>query len=164
ATLHRRQHGGGQERGRRAGTENVAGIAAFGAAADAAVRDLASMVELGLWRDALAERVKAEGAVVLGEGADRLPQTLCFAGEGFGSEIQVMNLDLAGVMASAGSACSSGKVKASRVVEAMGRPDLAPYALRVSGGWASTQDDWIKCGDAWIAAWKRIDARRREMA
>ena len=164
ATLSRRQHGGGQERGRRAGTENVAGIAAFGAAADAAIRDLASMTKLGHWRDALAERVKAEGAVVLGEGADRLPQTLCFAGEGFGSDIQVMNLDLAGVMASAGSACSSGKVKASRVVEAMGRPDLAPFALRVSGGGASTEDDWIKCGDAWIAAWKRIGARRREVA
>lgn len=164
ALLHRRQHGGGQERGRRAGTENVAGIAAFGAAADAASRDLASMSEQPQWRDALAERVKAEGAVVLGEGADRLPQTLCFASEGFGSEIQVMNLDLAGVMVSAGSACSSGKVKASRVVEAMGRSDLAPYALRVSGGWASTQDDWIKCGDAWIAAWKRIGARRREVA
>jgi len=164
ATLSRRQHGGGQERGRRAGTENVAGIAAFGAAADAAIRDLASMTKLGHWRDALAERVKAEGAVVLGEGADRLPQTLCFAGMGFGSEIQVMNLDLAGVMVSAGSACSSGKVKASRVVEAMGRPDLAPFALRVSGGWASTEDDWIKCGDAWIAAWKRIGARRREVA
>ncbi|WP_419255562.1 cysteine desulfurase family protein [Caulobacter sp. ErkDOM-YI] len=164
ATLHRRQHGGGQERGRRAGTENVAGIAAFGAAADAATRDLAAMVEQAHWRDALAERVKAEGAVVLGESADRLPQTLCFAGEGFGSEIQVMTLDLAGVMVSAGSACSSGKVKASRVVEAMGRSDLAPYALRVSGGWASTQDDWIKCGDAWIAAWKRIGARRREVA
>lgn len=164
ATLSRRQHGGGQERGRRAGTENVAGIAAFGAAADASIRDLASMAKLGHWRDALAERVKAEGAVVLGEGADRLPQTLCFAGMGFGSEIQVMNLDLAGVMASAGSACSSGKVKASRVVEAMGRPDLAPFALRVSGGWASTEDDWIKCGDAWLAAWKRIGARRREVA
>lgn len=164
ATLHRRQHGGGQERGRRAGTENVAGIAAFGAAADAASRDLAAMSEQAHWRDALAERVKAEGAVVLGEGAERLPQTLCFAGEGFGSEIQVMNLDLAGVMVSAGSACSSGKVKASRVVEAMGRSDLAPYALRVSGGWASKQDDWIKCGDAWLAAWKRIGARRREVA
>ena len=164
ATLHRRQHGGGQERGRRAGTENVAGIAAFGAAAEAASRDLASMAEQGQWRDALALRVKAQGAVVLGEGADRLPQTLCFAGEGFGSEIQVMNLDLAGVMVSAGSACSSGKVKASRVVEAMGRPDLAPFALRVSGGWASTQDDWIKCGDTWLAAWKRIGARRREVA
>jgi cysteine desulfurase len=164
ATVTRRLHGGGQERGRRAGTENVAGIASFGAAARAAQESLASMVELSHWRDALAQRVKAEGAVVLGEGADRLPQTLCFAGEGFGSEVQVMNMDLAGVMVSAGSACSSGKVKASRVVEAMGRPDLAPFALRISGGWASTEDDWIKCGDAWLAAWKRIGARRREVA
>jgi cysteine desulfurase len=164
ATLTRRQHGGGQERGRRAGTENVAGIAAFGAAAIAAQEGLASLAEQGHWRDALAQRLKAEGAIVLGEGADRLPQTLCFAGEGFGSEVQVMNLDLAGVMVSAGSACSSGKVKASRVVEAMGRSDLAPFALRVSGGWASTEADWIKCGDAWLAAWKRIGARRREVA
>lgn len=164
ATLVRRQHGGGQERGRRAGTENVAGIAGFGAAARAARESLASMTEQSHWRDALAERVKAQGAVVLGEGAARLPQTLCFAGEGFGSEVQVMTLDLAGVMVSAGSACSSGKVKASRVVEAMGRQDLAPFALRVSGGWASTEDDWIKCGDAWLAAWKRIGARRREVA
>ena len=164
ATVVRRQHGGGQERGRRAGTENVAGIAAFGAAAKAAREGLASMAEQAHWRDALAERLKAEGAVVLGEGVARLPQTLCFAGEGFGSEVQVMNMDLAGVMVSAGSACSSGKVKASRVVEAMGRSDLAPFALRVSGGWASTEDDWIKCGDAWLAAWKRIGARRREVA
>ncbi|MBU4433493.1 MAG: cysteine desulfurase [Alphaproteobacteria bacterium] len=164
ATLSRRQHGGGQERGRRAGTENVAGIAAFGAAVEAASRDLPLMAPQAQWRDALAERVKAEGAVVLGEGAERLPQTLCFAGMGFGSEIQVMTLDLAGVMVSAGSACSSGKVKASRVVDAMGRSDLAPYALRVSGGWASTEDDWNRCGDAWIAAWKRIGARRREVA
>lgn len=164
ATVTRRQHGGGQERGRRAGTENVAGIASFGAAARAAQESLASTAETAHWRDALAERLKAEGAVVLGEGAQRLPQTLCFAGEGFGSEVQVMNMDLAGVMVSAGSACSSGKVKASRVVEAMGRSDLAPYALRVSGGWASTEEDWIKCGDAWLAAWKRIGARRREVA
>ncbi|UAL12865.1 cysteine desulfurase family protein [Caulobacter segnis] len=164
ATVTRRQHGGGQERGRRAGTENVAGIAAFGSAVIAAQAGLASLAEQAHWRDALAQRVKAEGAVVLGERAERLPQTLCFAGEGFGSEVQVMNMDLAGVMVSAGSACSSGKVKASRVVEAMGRTDLAPFALRVSGGWASTEADWIKCGDAWLAAWKRIGARRREVA
>jgi len=164
ATVTRRQHGGGQERGRRAGTENVAGIASFGAAAKVAQENLASLAEQAQWRDALAQRLKAEGAVVLGEGADRLPQTLCFAGEGFGSEVQVMNMDLAGVMVSAGSACSSGKVKASRVVEAMARSDLAPFALRVSGGWASTEDDWNKCGDAWLAAWKRIGARRREVA
>jgi cysteine desulfurase len=168
ATIVRQQHGGGQERGRRAGTENVAGVAGFGAAADAALRDLPSMANQGTWRDALAERVKAAGAVVLGEGAQgrfgRLPQTLCLAAEGFASQIQVMNLDLAGVMVSAGSACSSGKVKASRVVEAMGRADLAPFALRVSGGWASTEQDWISCGDAWLAAYSRIGARRREVA
>lgn len=164
ATIVRQQHGGGQERGRRAGTENVAGIAGFGAAAEAAARDLPSMANQGTWRDALAEQVKAVGAVVLGEGAQRLPQTLCLAAEGFASQIQVMNLDLAGVMVSAGSACSSGKVKASRVVDAMGRADLAPFALRVSGGWASTEQDWISCGDAWLAAYSRIGARRREVA
>jgi cysteine desulfurase len=170
ATIVRQQHGGGQERGRRAGTENVAGIAGFGAAAEAAPKnleglgDLPSMANQGTWRDALAERLKAAGAVVLGEGAQRLPQTLCLAAEGFASQIQVMNLDLAGVMVSAGSACSSGKVKASRVVEAMGRSDLAPFALRVSGGWASTEQDWISCGDAWLAAYSRIGARRREVA
>jgi cysteine desulfurase len=164
ATIVRQQHGGGQERGRRAGTENVAGVAGFGAAAEAAARDLPSMANQGTWRDALAERVKAAGAVVLGEGAPRLPQTLCLAAEGFASQIQVMNLDLAGVMVSAGSACSSGKVKASRVVDAMGRADLAPFALRVSGGWATTEQDWISCGDAWLAAYSRIGARRREVA
>jgi cysteine desulfurase len=164
ATIVRQQHGGGQERGRRAGTENVAGIAGFGAAAEAAARDLPSMANQGTWRDALAERVKAAGATVLGEGAERLPQTLCLAAEGFASQIQVMSLDLAGVMVSAGSACSSGKVKASRVVDAMGRADLAPFALRVSGGWASTEQDWISCGDAWLAAYSRIGARRREVA
>jgi cysteine desulfurase len=164
ANVVRRQHGGGQERGRRAGTENVAGIAGFGAAASAALRDLPLAADQGIWRDFLAQRVKEAGGVVLGEGAERVPQTLCLAAEGFASQVQVMNLDLAGVMVSAGSACSSGKVKASRVVEAMGRSDLAPFALRVSGGWASTEADWIVCGDAWLAAWKRIGARRREVA
>jgi len=164
ATLVRQQHGGGQERGRRAGTENVAGIAGFGAAAETALRDLPLMADQAAWRDALADRLKAAGAVVLGAGADRLPQTLCLAAEGFDSQIQVMNLDLAGVMVSAGSACSSGKVRASRVVEAMGRPDLAPFALRISGGWATTEQDWISCGDAWLAAYSRIGARRREVA
>ncbi len=157
ATLARRLHGGGQERGRRAGTENVPGIAGFGAVAEVS----GHQVE---WRDELAERVRAAGAVVLGEGAPRLPQTLCFAAPGFASELQVMSLDLAGVMVSAGSACSSGKVKASRVVEAMGRGDLAPYAVRISGGWASTAQDWRRCGDVWLEAYARIAARKREVA
>jgi cysteine desulfurase len=164
ATVTRRQHGGGQERGRRAGTENVAGIASFRRGRSRGQERLASMAKLGHWRDALAERVKAQGAVVLGEGAERLPQTLCFAGDGLRLRSPGDEPGPGGVMVSAGSACSSGKVKASRVVEAMGRSDLAPFALRVSGGWASTEDDWIKCGDAWLAAWKRIGARRREVA
>jgi cysteine desulfurase len=75
-----------------------------------------------------------------------------------------MSLDLAGVMVSAGAACSSGKVKASRVVEAMGRPDLASSSIRVSGGWASTEDDWRICGEAWLDAFERRSARTREYA
>ena len=152
ANIVRRLHGGGQERGRSAGTENVAGIAGFAAAAAVSLRDLPRAADQGIWRDALAQRVKDAGGVVLGEGAQRLPQTLCLAAEGFASQVQVMNLDLAGVMVSAGSACSSGKVKASRVVEAMGRSDLAPYALRVSGGWATTAADWRLFTDAWLPA------------
>ena len=75
-----------------------------------------------------------------------------------------MALDLAGVMVSAGAACSSGKVKPSPVVEAMGRPDLAPFGLRVSGGWDSTPEDWARCGDVWSEAWAKHRARRKELA
>jgi cysteine desulfurase len=160
AVLSRRLHGGGQERGRRAGTENVPGIVGFGVAAKAALAGLEAIAAQAAWRDALAVRVVEAGGVVLGEGAPRLPQTLCFAAPGYTSELQVMGLDLAGVMVSAGAACSSGKVKASRVVEAMGRADLASYVLRVSSGWASTAEDWSRCGDAWLSAWARHSARK----
>ena len=159
ATLHRRQHGGGQERGLRAGTENVPGIAGFGAAAKIAAR-----TDQSAWRDAIAETLKARGAIVLGEGADRLHQTLCVAAPGFPAELQVMALDLAGVMISAGAACSSGKMKPSQVVAAMGRPDLAPFAVRISGGWATTENDWIRCGEAWIEAFERRSMRVMEYA
>jgi cysteine desulfurase len=154
ARLSAQLHGGGQERSVRAGTENVPGIAGFGAAAKASAVDESSPRDQAAWRDAAAQRlVEDAGVVVMGQGAPRLDQTLCFAAEGFGSELQVMQMDLAGVMVSAGSACSSGKVKASRVVEAMGRPDLAPFALRVSGGWATTQDDWKTFTEAWLKAY-----------
>ena len=99
-----------------------------------------------------ARLVREAGAVVIGEGAPRLSQTLCFAAPGFASDLQVMQMDLAGLMVSAGSACSSGKVRGSKAVEAMGRPDLAPYTLRVSGGWASTEADWQVFTDAWLSA------------
>ena len=164
ASLTQRLHGGGQERGRRAGTENLSGIAGFGAAAAAALDDLSAMAEHVHWRDALAERLEAVGAVTLGAGAPRLPQTLCVATPGFSSEVQVMALDLAGVMISAGAACSSGKVKASRVVEAMGRPDLAASSIRISGGWASSEADWRRCGDAWLEAFERHAVRAKEYA
>lgn len=161
ATLSRRLHGGGQERGRRAGTENVPGIAGFGAAA---VSCASRMDEQAAWRDAAAATLVAAGAEVLGAGADRLPNTLCVAAPGFGAELQVMSLDLAGVMVSAGSACSSGKVKASHVLTAMGRADVAGCAIRVSGGWATTENDWNAFADAWLEAHARHAARRKEVA
>ena len=156
ATLVRRQHGGGQERGRRAGTENVAGIAAFAAAARAAMRepDLKPA-----WRDAAAARLKAQGAVIVGEGAPRLANTLCVAAPGQDAALQVMSLDLTGVMVSAGSACSSGKVKPSHVLTAMGLGDLAACAIRVSGGWATTEDDWTAFAEAWSQIHSRHAAR-----
>ena len=159
ATLHRQSHGGGQERGLRAGTENVPGVAGFGAAAK-----IAPCADQTAWRDDLAQTLEAYGAVVLGEGADRLHQTLCVATPGFPAELQVMALDLAGVMISAGAACSSGKMKPSQVVAAMGRPGLAPFAIRISGGWATTEADWNRAGEAWIEAFERRHARTREYA
>jgi cysteine desulfurase len=160
ARLTRQIHGGGQERGVRSGTENVPGIAGFAAAAAAALADMPTLAAQAAWRDAMAAKARAAGAEVLGEGAPRLPQTLCFATPGFASELQVMNLDLAGVMVSAGAACTSGKVKASRVIEAMGRPDLSPYGIRVSGGWDTTEADWAAFATAWLEALARHRARR----
>jgi cysteine desulfurase len=164
ATLSRRLHGGGQERGRRAGTENTPGVAGFAAAAHAALRDLESITAQSAWRATAEQAVEAAGAVVLGAAAPRLPQTLALAAPGFASELQVMTLDLAGVMVSAGAACSSGKVKASPTVEAMGRADLAPFALRVSGGWATTAEDWSRFAEVWTAAYARHRARHKELA
>lgn len=155
--------GGGQEQGRRGGTENLPGIAGFGAAAKAATSAVGD-VRQAAWRDAAAERLKAEaGIVVLGEGAPRLANTLCFAAEGFPSEVQVMALDLARVMVSAGAACSSGKVKASHVVAAMSRPELASCAIRVSGGWVTTAEDWERFVDAWLSAHARRTSRARQL-
>lgn len=160
-----RLHGGGQERNRRAGTENVAGIAGFGAAAEAAARDIDQAQDQAAWRDAAAARLVAEaGVTVMGQGAPVAPNTLCFAAAGFASELQVMQLDLAGVMVSAGSACSSGKVKASHVLAAMGQDDLAGCAIRASGGWNSSAEDWTRLVDVWLEAYARHLARRRQPA
>lgn len=167
ATLSRRQHGGGQERGRRGGTENVPGISGFGTAAKVARQVLEQAVDVEekqAWRDAAAARLKAAGAVVIGEAAPRLPNTLCVATPGFASDTQVMALDLAGVMISAGAACSSGKVKQSPVLAAMGQGDLAACGIRVSGGWKTTEADWTRFADAWFEAHQRHAARRAPAA
>jgi cysteine desulfurase len=161
ATLSRRQHGGGQERGRRGGTENVPGISSFGAAAYAASQGLDEFRRRAAWRDAAAERLKAAGAVVMGEAASRLANTLCVATPGFASDRQVMGLDLAQVMVSAGSACSSGKVKASPVLEAMGQGELSGCAIRVSGGWNTTEADWDRFVETWSEIHRRHVARRQ---
>ena len=164
ATLTRRQHGGGQERGRRGGTENLPGIAGFGAAALAAVRDLDAFAAQGVWRDAAAARLQAAGAVVMGEGAPRLANTLNVATAGYPSEIQLMALDLAGVMVSAGAACSSGKAARSVVLDAMGQGELAACAIRVSGSWATTEADWTRFAHVWTDAHTRRAARRPQLA
>jgi len=78
--------------------------------------------------------------------------------------MQVMGMDLAGVAISAGPACSSGKMKPSDVVAAMGRADLAPFAVRISGGWNTTEDDWRRAGDAWLELHARHLSRRKDVA
>ena len=138
--------GGGQERGRRAGTENVIGIAGFAAAALAAAGDIEHYGRMAAWRDAMEARVVgARGdATVFSAGADRLANTSCIALGGRGAQSLVMALDLAGVATSAGSACSSGKVHESHVLRAMGAGDAAGRAIRISGGWKTCSDDFEK--------------------
>ena len=162
--LQRRQFGGGQEGGQRAGTENLSGIAGFGAASVAAADALRGAALQATWRDKAADRLKARGCSVAGEGASRLPGTLCIVCDGYKSELQVMALDLAGVMVSAGAACSSGKVTPSAVLRAMGLHAQAGFAIRASGGWDTTEDDWPMFADVWLAAHARHAVRAREYA
>jgi cysteine desulfurase len=149
--------GGGQERGRRPGTENVAALAGFGIAAEIAAREHGA--EAARLRD-LRDRFEAglpKDAVVFGAGAQRLPNTSNFALPGVNAETAVIAMDLAGVAVSSGAACSSGKVRSSRVLAAMGvRPELAKSALRVSFGWASAEADV----DAALSALNTLASRR----
>lgn len=155
-------HGPGQERGYRAGTENTPGITGFGVAAQAALRDLSKVEAHRVWRDDAETVVKAAGAVIVGEGAQRLPNTLFLAVSDWDSPRQLITLDLAGVMVSGGSACNSGKTKPSRTILATGRIDLASGGLRASGGWATTENDWQRFADAWAAAYVAQLARAAE--
>lgn len=156
--------GGGQEMGRRAGTENLIGIAGFAAAAEAAARDLAN----GLWEEVAELRNILDSAlseatnntISVGKGAKRLPNTICLIAPGWKGETQVMAMDLAGYAVSAGSACSSGKVRASRVLRAMGFEDgLAGQAIRISIGPGMARDDLLRFADVWTAAYAKARAR-----
>ncbi|HEX3984749.1 MAG TPA: aminotransferase class V-fold PLP-dependent enzyme [Acidisoma sp.] len=145
--------GGGQERGRRGGTHALPNIAGFAAAALACRPEDAA--RLAPWRDAMEQAAVAAGAVILGGGAERLPNTTCLALAGARAEAQVIALDLAGISVSAGSACSSGKIARSHVLEAMGAGDLAAQAIRVSLPWNATEDSVA----AFIAAYQAMAAR-----
>jgi cysteine desulfurase len=158
APLAAQLRGGGQERNRRAGTENVAAIVGFGVAAEAAAAELESMRGLAELRDELEHRAQTlvPAALVFGQSSPRLPTTSCLALPGVSSEIQVMALDLAGVAVSAGSACSSGKVRPSHVLQAMGvEAAQAASAIRVSLGWRTTRDDV----EGFLAAWSAMASR-----
>lgn len=153
--------GGGQEGGWRAGTENVAGIAGFGVAAEEASTTADDSSQIARLRDRLEDEVKALAADVqiFGAKAERLPNTSCFAAPGLTAETLVMGLDLAGVAISSGAACSSGKVKGSAVLAAMGvAPELAQCAIRVSIG-ADTTDREI---DHFLSAWSALYQRQRQ--
>ena len=154
--------GGGQERGHRAGTENVVGIVGFGVAAHLAGEDLQRAPHLATLRDTLEQRLREIDPTVrvFGGGAERLPNTSCLSMPGVQSEMQVMGLDLAGVAISAGSACSSGKVEPSHVLRALGAPDAETgCAIRISLGWASGEADVEKLVSAWRAFYAGMSAR-----
>jgi cysteine desulfurase len=160
--------GGGQERGARAGTESVAAIAAFGAAARESLAELDSEpARLTGLRDrlALAVRLVAADAAIFGETAPRLPNTVCFAVPGVEAATLMIALDLAGIAVSSGSACSSGKVAPSHVLAAMGvRPELARGAIRLSLGWASSERDVERFAQAFATVIARMRAARRGAA
>ena len=151
--------GGGQEKGLRPGTENLAGIAGFGAAADAANTGLQDQDRIRALRDKLEQQILdiAPQTQIFGNKADRIGNTSCFAMSGVESDVQVMSLDLEGIAVSAGAACSSGKVAASPVLLAMGiEKDIAGSALRVSLGWNTTEEEVSHFVEAWKGLYERL--------
>jgi cysteine desulfurase len=144
--------GGGQESSRRAGTENVAGIAGFGAAATAAMAGLmAESRRLEDLRERLEQGLRQTGnTVIFSDSVQRLPNTTLFTVPGLKAETAVIGFDLAGIAVSSGSACSSGKVQPSHVLEAMGFDgEIAKGAVRLSMGWSTQEADIDRCLEAW---------------
>ena len=155
--------GGGQERGYRAGTEDVAAIAGLGAAVDAVAGNKGEQRKIAALRDALEAQIAgiAPETVFFSRQAERLTNTSCFAVPGMQSETVLIAMDLHGVAVSAGSACSSGKVERSHVLDAMGvSPELGAAAIRVSLGWNTAQADIERITAAWGAIYGTFAARR----
>ena len=145
--------GGGQELRRRAGTENLVGAAGFAAIA----RE--NLLQVKALRDELEGALEA--AIIFGQAAARLPNTINFAQPGLSAETLLMNFDLEGIAVSSGSACSSGKVARSHVLEAMGvAPEISAAAIRVSLGWNTTAEDITY----FIAVWHKLNQRHRAKA
>lgn len=160
--------GGGQEQGRRAGTENAPAIAGFGAAASQAALDaqnesrrllaLSEATEAGI-------RKVAKDAEILSVQARRLPNTICFAVAGIAAETAVIAFDLEGISISAGAACSSGKTGPSETLKAMNvAPELASGAMRLSLGWNSTESDVSRFLEVWKRVYETLNKRAKERA
>jgi cysteine desulfurase len=150
--------GGGQEKGRRSGTENIQGIHAFGLVIDALSYDINNRAKQQAMRDCLEAKLIAmvPDLKIFSQNADRLPNTSCFAMPGIAGIHQVIGLDLEGIAVSSGSACSSGKTTSSHVLAAMRvTSEESGSALRVSLGWQSTASDV----DCFVAAWKKVMQR-----
>ncbi len=160
--------GGGQERGLRAGTENTAAIAGMAAALSAARIRLAGQGGAhAIWRDEMEMEITRAipDTVFFGTGAERVPNTSCFAVPSIEAELLLIALDIEGFAVSSGSACSSGKVKQSHVLRAMGaEAKLARGALRVSLGWNSRREDCLFFAEALKRTVKAIQARRDKSA
>jgi cysteine desulfurase len=155
--------GGGQERRWRPGTENLPGIVGFGRACELAMADTDWRERTGALRDRLEARIAAlaPAARIFGRSAERLPNTSCLTMPDVSNQTQLIEFDLAGIAVSTGSACSSGKVGPSHVLAAMGvDPTEAASAIRISLGWASTQEDI----DRFVDAWGRLYVRTRRTA
>ncbi len=157
--------GGGQEMGRRSGTENVIGIAGFGAAALVAQKELSE----GLWDQVEELRNYFETAIaqmapdttLVGKGINRLPNTSCIVSPGWRGDTQVMQMDLEGIAISAGAACSSGKVKGSRVLRAMGfAPEDSRCGIRVSLSTETTKEEMERLIDCWTTKKRKMSSRR----
>ena len=149
--------GGGQERGYRSGTENLLGIVGFGAAAQKTLSELKAFRNIVKQQRQFEEKIKnnLSEIIIIGESVERLPNTTCLYMPHLSSEAQVIALDLEGFAVSAGSACSSGKVKESHVLKAMGADWASRNSIRISSGWQNSENDLDNLAQAYIELYKR---------